>query len=50
MMSKQFPCPVTTIFSRRVKPGYENQYEEWLKGIIKVSSTFKGNQGTTSYT
>jgi hypothetical protein len=47
MMSKQFPCPVTTIFSRRVKPGYENQYEEWLKGIIKVSSTFKGNQGTT---
>lgn len=46
-MSKQFPCPVTTIFSRRVKPGFENQYEDWLKGIAQASSKFKGNQGTT---
>ena len=46
-MKKQFPCPVTTIFSRRVKQGCEGQYEDWLKGIIKISSDFKGYQGTT---
>jgi antibiotic biosynthesis monooxygenase (ABM) superfamily enzyme len=46
-MAHQFPCPVTTIFSRRVKPGFENDYEEWLRGITRVSSKFEGNQGTT---
>ncbi|MDW3095014.1 MAG: antibiotic biosynthesis monooxygenase [Gammaproteobacteria bacterium] len=46
-MTKQFPCPVTTIFSRRVKAGYENDYEQWLKDITNVSNSFKGNQGTT---
>lgn len=46
-MPKQFPCPVTTIFSRRVKPGFEQQYEEWLRGINAVSAQFPGAQGTT---
>lgn len=46
-MTNQFPCPVTTIFSRRVKPGFEKKYEEWLSGITRVSNQFDGSQGTT---
>lgn len=46
-MAKHFPSPVTTIFARRVRPGFERQYEEWLVGITEVSSRFPGNQGTT---
>jgi heme-degrading monooxygenase HmoA len=46
-MAKHFPSPVTTIFARRVRPGFERQYEEWLAGITDVSSRFAGNQGTT---
>lgn len=46
-MNKQFPCPVTTIFSRRIESSYEKQYEEWLTEITKVSNKFKGSQGTT---
>lgn len=46
-MTLQFPCPVTTIFSRRVKPGSEAQYEAWLAGISQSSSSFPGAQGTT---
>ena len=46
-MTKQFPCPVTTMFSRRVQPGFEIQYEEWLKGITGTATGFSGNQGST---
>lgn len=46
-MNKYFPCPVTTIFARRIKPGFEKQYEEWLTGVTETSSKFKGSQGTT---
>ncbi len=46
-MTKQFPSPVTTIFSRRVRPGFEPQYEEWLTGITHAAAHFAGNQGTT---
>lgn len=46
-MTNQLPCPVTTIFSRRVRPGAEAQYEEWLGGIVRASAAFPGNQGTT---
>ena len=46
-MTRQFPCPVTTIFSRRVRPGREADYEAWLAGIQQVASTFPGNQGVT---
>jgi antibiotic biosynthesis monooxygenase (ABM) superfamily enzyme len=46
-MPKQFPCPVTTVFSRRVRPGSESQYEEWLKGITQSSAGYEGSQGTT---
>lgn len=46
-MNKQFPSPVTTIFARRVRPGFERRYEEWLQGIGRASAQFRGNQGTT---
>ncbi len=46
-MNKQFPSPVTTIFARRVRPGFERRYEEWLQGIGRASSQFRGNQGST---
>ena len=41
------PSPVTTIFAREVRAGFEAQYEEWLAGISQTSSRFTGNQGTT---
>lgn len=45
--SRHFPSPVTAMFARQVKPGYEAEYEQWLGGISKASSEFPGNQGTT---
>lgn len=39
--------PVTTIFTRVVRPGLETQYEDWLAGISRSSSGFAGNRGTT---
>jgi antibiotic biosynthesis monooxygenase (ABM) superfamily enzyme len=39
--------PVTTIFAREVRAGFEVQYEEWLAGVSQTSSRFTGNQGTT---
>lgn len=35
------------MFARRVRAGFEAQYEEWLKGISRAASVFPGNQGTT---
>ena len=39
--------PVTTVFARRVRPGSEPAYEEWLAGIARATSRFPGSQGTT---
>ncbi len=46
-MRTDSPSPVTTIFARVVRAGFEVQYEEWLAGISRTSSRFTGNQGTT---
>lgn len=46
-MTHQFPCPVSTIFARRVRPGAEERYEEWLHGIHEAASGFPGAQGIT---
>jgi uncharacterized protein len=37
--------PVTTTVSRRVKPGHEPFYEQFLKGIIAAASRFPGHLG-----
>jgi uncharacterized protein len=38
--------PVTTAVTRRVKPGHEAQYEEFLEGVIAAASRFPGYLGT----
>lgn len=37
--------PVTAIISRRVKPGREQAFEEWLTGISREAARFPGHQG-----
>jgi uncharacterized protein len=37
--------PVTTTVTRRVKPGHEAAYEEFLDGIIAAASRFPGHLG-----
>ena len=37
--------PVTVSVSRRVKPGREAEFEEWIHGIAEVAKTFEGQQG-----
>jgi uncharacterized protein len=37
--------PVTTTVTRRVKPGHEAFYEQFLEGIIAASSEFPGHLG-----
>lgn len=36
---------VTAVISHLVKPGREEGYEEWMKGIIPVAKTFEGHLG-----
>jgi antibiotic biosynthesis monooxygenase (ABM) superfamily enzyme len=38
-------APVTTTVTRRVKPGHEAAYEEFLEGIIGAASRFPGYLG-----
>jgi antibiotic biosynthesis monooxygenase (ABM) superfamily enzyme len=37
--------PVTTTVTRRVKPGHEPDYEQFLEGIIAAASRFPGHLG-----
>jgi uncharacterized protein len=37
--------PVTTTVTRRVKPGHEPDYEQFLEGIIAAASKFPGHLG-----
>jgi uncharacterized protein len=37
--------PVTTTVTRRVKPGHEASYENFLRGIIAAASDFEGHLG-----
>ena len=37
--------PVTTTVTRRVKPGHESFYEQFLEGIIAAASRFPGHLG-----
>jgi uncharacterized protein len=37
--------PVTTTVTRRVKPGHEQSYEQFLSGIIAAASEFPGHLG-----
>jgi uncharacterized protein len=37
--------PVTTTVTRRVKPGHEPFYEQFLKGVVAAASRFPGHMG-----
>lgn len=39
--------PVTAVFSRRVKPGREADFEAWAHAIIDASTRFPGHLGTS---
>ena len=44
-MNPPDPAPVTTTVTRRVKPGHEPFYEQFLQGIIASASEFPGHLG-----
>jgi len=37
---------VTVSVSRRVKPGFEQEYETWISGVIEAASSYPGHLGT----
>lgn len=44
-----FDCddPVTVSVSRKVRPGREDDYEAWVRGISAVAAGFPGHQGVS---
>ena len=38
---------VTVVVTRRVKSGYESQYENWLKRLLEEAKSLKGYMGAT---
>jgi len=38
--------PVTVSIARKIKPGFEKEYESWERAIIKEASGFPGYMGT----
>ena len=45
--SLHFPCQVTTMVTRRIQPGHEDDYAEGLREIARVARGFEGHQGVT---
>jgi antibiotic biosynthesis monooxygenase (ABM) superfamily enzyme len=39
---------VTVVVSRTVFPGFEEEYDEWVKRLVKAASEAKGNTGVTT--
>jgi hypothetical protein len=37
--------PVTVVVSRHVKPGREDDYEAWIRGVTEVALRFEGHLG-----
>lgn len=37
--------PVTTSVARKILPGQEQAYEEWIKGVSNAASQYPGHQG-----
>ena len=38
---------VTIVVSRKIKPGYEKEYDDWLRRYLAVESKASGYLGTT---
>jgi uncharacterized protein len=47
MQTSRVRCdePVTTVFTWQVRPGKEDVFEEWTKGVTRSASRFPGNEG-----
>jgi antibiotic biosynthesis monooxygenase (ABM) superfamily enzyme len=41
---------VTIVISRKVKPGYENEYDEWLRRYLMLEKKVPGYVGATTIT
>jgi antibiotic biosynthesis monooxygenase (ABM) superfamily enzyme len=37
--------PVTAVFSRRVEPGREREFEDWAHGVIEAATRYPGGPG-----
>ncbi len=42
-----FPCQVTTMVTRRITPGREDEYTDGLREVAQVARGFDGHQGVT---
>jgi hypothetical protein len=47
--SKPREAPVTVVVSRRVKPGREQAYEEWVHGVVQVAMGYEGHLGSNVF-
>ncbi|MGV9889383.1 antibiotic biosynthesis monooxygenase [Streptomyces sp. NPDC003395] len=39
--------PVTTVLTWRVRPGHEDEFEDWTRGITRCARQFPGNEGVS---
>ena len=39
--------PVTAVFSRRVRPGREAEFEDWAHGVIAAATRWPGHLGAS---
>lgn len=45
--SLHFPCQVTTMVSRRIRPGFDDEYAAGLREAAATARGFEGHQGVT---
>ncbi len=38
---------VTVVVSRRIRPGFESDFEEWVDGVVAEAAKFEGHEGMT---
>ncbi len=44
------PKDVTVVIGRKIKPGYENEYDEWVRRYLMLERKIPGYAGTTIIT
>src|SRR5437667_1134929 len=49
-MEGNHPNEVTIVVSRKIKPGYEKEYDDWLRRYLAIESRSPGYLGTTIIT
>lgn len=46
-MEGNHPNEVTKVVSRKIKPGYEKEYDDWLRRYLAIERKASGYLGTT---